>query len=117
MQASFPYSFDMDQNSTDFSAQKDACAKELLDLMIKSLEAGTLTADESEKASRFIVEHFDRATDIYYLQASVESLVANWPCFQPALLSFKNQEAESQDQTKIKETQQKLQEIQNQTPQ
>lgn len=105
----------MDPNSTDFSVQKDALAKELLGLMIRALEEGKITEDESNKATAFIVERFDQAQDIYYLKTSIERLVANWPCFQPALLLFKTEEAENQDQAQLLAAQKQLEELKQQT--
>jgi len=105
----------MDQNPSDFSVQKQAIAKELFDLMVRSLEEDKITVEESTKASSFIADRLEQSQDIYYLRASIERLVSQWPCFSPALLSFKDMDAASQDQSKIEEVKKQLEELKSQT--
>jgi len=104
----------MDTDPTDLSDKKDSLYKELLDLMIQSLQNGTLSANDSDEASRFIIDNFEKARDIHYLKVVIEELCENWPSFKPALLSFEKQSAEGQDQAKIEDTQQSLEELKNQ---
>src|SRR5687768_16430809 len=113
MACALAYSFCMDQNPADFAVQKEAKLRELLDIMIKALETGTMSAVDSEEASKFISDQFDNADDMHYIQSAVETLCDDWPIFKPALLSFKTQQAQHEDAEKIAQTEQKIEELRN----
>lgn len=100
----------MDPNQ-DFLKKKEALYKELLDLMIKALQNNQITAEDSEKVSRIIVEGFDKANDIYYLKAVVEEVSEKWEVFKPALLSFEVSENEAKDQAQVEDVQKAIEEL------
>ncbi len=94
--------------------QKDALFKELLALMISSLEAGILSPEDSEAASRFIVDKIETAKNADELEALVSLLGEKWPCFKPAMLSFRESQALAEDESKLTEAQNEIETLKSQ---
>lgn len=93
----------MDNAGQITEEEKNEIYKKIVDIMLASLDNGSITAEDSEQASMFILERLDSAPDRFYLEAIIEGFVKRWPVFSPLLASKAAQESESQDAQKIEE--------------
>ncbi len=107
----------MDANAQSFALKKKELLNELADLMINGLKEGNLSVDESEQASRFVVEYIEGANDHVELKVWAEELVLHHPVFKPVLLSLEQEEAKQTDQQELADVQEKIEEIKTQTNQ
>ena len=112
---SLAYPFDMDNNVQDLSQKKDALYIELTDLTLQSLESGALSLEDSQDASRFILERLDALETETLLEAFVETLADRWPCFKPAAVSRANQTVINNDQQQLSTIEHEIESMQNQT--
>lgn len=85
----------------DFSVKRNETYKELTGLLLKALESGQISAEDSEDASRFILERFDNISTDTYLAAFLEEAASRWPCFKPILIQQQHEDVKQEDQQKI----------------
>lgn len=95
----------------DFSVKKNETYKELTALLLKALENGQVSAEDSEDASRFILERFDNISTDIYLSAFLEEVANRWPCFRPVLVTQQHEEVKQEDQQKIESVEQEIENI------
>lgn len=101
----------MDGNLPDLSAKRDALYRELTDLLLKGLETGAISADDSTDASRYILERLDSLNSDILIDAFVETIAERWPVFRPALLSQKEERAQATDEKKVDELEKEIHNI------
>lgn len=100
----------------DFFVKRKEAYKELTDLLLKALENGQISTEDSEDASRFILERLDNISTDTYLAAFLEEVANRWPCFKPILIHQQHEEIKQEDEQKIQEVENEIGEIsQNQT--
>ncbi len=89
----------------------------LKDLMIDSLEKGSLTSDEVQESARYISFHLDPVESTIELLLFLEDLAGHWPAYQMAYINFKSAHELHHQEQKVTEIQDKLKQfINTQTP-
>jgi hypothetical protein len=73
----------------------------MADIMLASLENGSMTAEDSEEASAFMLNRLDRAPDEFHIDALLEELVNRWPVFSPLLQPRREEQAKIADAQNI----------------
>lgn len=102
----------MDDNTQISDEARDKIYTQIADTMIEGLEAGTLSADESQQSSQYIL---DRLDDVHTFQEAVELLKdvsERWPAYRNALSVIEKEGSEKQDEAKIQKAQEQLHNIQ-----
>ncbi len=85
----------------DFSVKRNETYKELTALLLKALEEKKISSEDSEDASRFILERLDNISTDTHLAAFLEEVASRWPCFKPILIQQQHEEVKQEDQQKI----------------
>lgn len=85
--------------------------KELAQAMLDGLDKGTITIEQSDEISHFVLDHLDNVGTIADLIVFVKELASKWPVYQSVLLRLQD---ESQKDEKIKGVQENINQITNQ---
>lgn len=101
----------MDNTGQITEEVKNEIYKKIVDIMLASLENGSMTAEDSEDASMFIIDRLDKTTDEFYLEALLEEFVDRWPIFSPLLQSKREEEAKIADEQNIANIQNEIKNI------
>lgn len=103
----------MDNAGQITEEEKNEIYKKIVDIMLASLDNGSITAEDSEQASMFILERLDSAPDRYHMDAIIEEFVKRWPIFSPLLAPKLAKQAEDFDAQKIEELKSEINSITN----
>lgn len=91
----------MDNGSQITEETKNGIYKQIIDIMLVSLENGSLSAQESEDVSAFALQHIDNAPSQDYIDSFLNQLSLRWPCFSPLLSPLHEKESRLKDEQSI----------------
>ena len=99
----------MDNSSQVFTEeQNQQIQKELNDILIAALNNGQILVEESEKCADFILQNFNEVKDKDSLAIFSEDLSTFWPIYNNFYLKTTGEETKADDQAKITEIQNNL---------
>jgi len=101
----------MDSNGQITEELKNKVYNKIMDVMLTSLENGTLTAEESEDASYFILEMIDSLPSKNHLDAFLEELSERWECFKPLLQPQHEEELKASDEQNIQNIKEEINQL------
>lgn len=81
---------------------------ELKEAMIAGLERGDLNTDEMRESARYIQNHLDETESLEELILLLHEIGDRWPAYKTAYITFKQTEAQQDDQQKMEALQEKL---------
>ncbi len=102
----------MDNSIQITSEQKDEIYSKLADAMIDGLENGTLSPQDSEVSSQYILEQLGSITTRAELLTVLEDVSNRWSSYKTVYFELKEEDAKKQDTAQIEQAQQELQSIQ-----
>jgi hypothetical protein len=91
----------MDISALSIESSKKEIYKDMADIMLASLENGSMSAEDSEEASTFMLDRLDSVSDEFYLYSLLEELVSRWPIFSPLLQPRREEQAKIADAQNI----------------
>lgn len=80
---------------------KNDLYRKIIDVMLKSLDVGSISSEESEEISMFVLNNIDSAPNELYIESFLEELSKRWPQFSPLLQPYRQKEIEATDQQEI----------------
>lgn len=97
--------------NTVTSEYREKVYKELAQAMLDGLDKGTITVEQSDEISHFVLDHLDNVGSTADLIVFVKELASKWPAYQSVSLQLQD---ESQKDEKIKGVQENINQITNQ---
>jgi hypothetical protein len=84
---------------------------DIANMIINGLNEGVLMNEDAHNASNFILEKLNPIADMDEFAICLDEFVTTWPYFKPILEKIKAQQAQTEDQQKMAEIQNKLQSL------
>jgi hypothetical protein len=104
-----PHYESMDNSSQVFSEDyKQQIYAEMAETAISALENAQITVEDSQKAATFILEKFKPIASQDQLISFLEELSNSWSIYRDLYVKIKGADTKAEDQTKINEIQENL---------
>ena len=98
----------MDQSAVITEDTKNSIYNQLADAMIAALETNTLSHDDSQISSKYILDNLDNAKTHGELLTFLEEASNKWPAYKGVYLAFEEQKTKTEDSTQLEEAREKL---------
>ena len=101
----------MDNNAPITEVDKNNVYNSLADALIKGLENNSLTVEESQLSSQYILSGLETISTKEQLISFLEDISTRWPAYKETFIMVKEQELNQKDTQQIKEVQKELQTV------
>jgi len=101
-------------NSAPFTEEdKNNMYNLLVDTLLAGLETGSASHEDAQESSGFILDNLEKITNHQELLSFLETISDRWPVYHDVLLKVKEEHQTNQDQQKIEEAREQIQNVTN----